>query len=152
MLYSENYEKILQNCFMINVYMENNHSPTLLNPDSNFQIFRIHRFRVFLRPYRQQPSPLLYSIDFWPPRKPRLTQRETNHYIARCASVLAQSKLAKRLPTQLVIDLFCTASVICCMLSIDMVKMWLAISLWIQACYGRKTFELFTSDLMQADT
>ena len=39
--------------------------------------------------YRQQPSPLLYNIDFWPARKPRLTQRETYHYIARCASVLA---------------------------------------------------------------
>ena len=29
--------------------------------------------------YRQQPSPLLYSIDIWPDRNSRLTQRETNH-------------------------------------------------------------------------
>ena len=44
--------------------------------------------------YRQQPSPLMYSIDIWPARNSRLTQRETNHYIARCASVLAWSYLA----------------------------------------------------------
>ena len=37
---------------------------------------------------RQQPSPLLYSIDIRPARNSRLRQRETNHYIARCASVL----------------------------------------------------------------
>ena len=56
--------------------------------------------------YRQQPSPLLYSIDIWPARNSRLTQRETNHYIARCASVLAWSCFAGRSPIQLVIDLF----------------------------------------------
>ena len=33
--------------------------------------------------YRQQPSPLLYCIDILPARNSRLTQRETNHYIAR---------------------------------------------------------------------
>ena len=53
--------------------------------------------------YRQQPSPLLYSIEIWPARNSRLTQRETNHYITRCASVLA---CAWRSPEQLVIDLF----------------------------------------------
>ena len=55
---------------------------------------------------RQQPSPLLYSIDIWPARNSRLTQGETNHYITRCASVLAWSYLAGRSPEQLVIDLF----------------------------------------------
>ena len=69
--------------------------------------------------YRQQPSPLLYSIDIWPARNSRLTQRETNHYITRCASELAWPYLAGSLPGQLVIDLFCTASAICCMLSIS---------------------------------
>ena len=56
--------------------------------------------------YRQQPSPLLYSIDIWHARNSRLTQRETNHYIARRASVLAWSYLAGRLPEQLDIDPF----------------------------------------------
>ena len=56
--------------------------------------------------YIQQPSPLLYSIDIWPAHSSRLTQRETNHYIARCASVLAWSYIAERSPTQLVVDLF----------------------------------------------
>ena len=55
--------------------------------------------------YIQQPSPLMYSIDNWPVRISRLTQRETNHYIARCASVLACSCLAGRSPEQLVIYL-----------------------------------------------
>ena len=59
-----------------------------------------------IQAYRQQPSPLLYSIDIWPAHNSRLTQRETNHYIARCASVLAWSYLAGRLPEELVIDLF----------------------------------------------
>ena len=31
------------------------------------------------RNYRQQPSPLLYSIGIWPAHKSRLTQRETNN-------------------------------------------------------------------------
>ena len=56
--------------------------------------------------YRQQLSPLLNSIKFWPARNSRLTQRETNLYIARCPSVLAWSYLAGRSPEQLVIDLF----------------------------------------------
>ena len=56
--------------------------------------------------YRQQPSPLLYSIAIRPARNSRLTQRETNHCITRCASVSAWSYLAGRLPKQLVIDLF----------------------------------------------
>ena len=45
---------------------------------------------------RQQPSPLLYSLDIWPARNSKLTQRETNPYITRCASasVLAWSYLA----------------------------------------------------------
>ena len=51
-----------------------------------------------LRRYRQQPSPLLYRIDIWPARNSRLTQRETNHYLTRCASVLAWSCLAGRSP------------------------------------------------------
>ena len=55
---------------------------------------------------RQQPVPLLYSIDIWPARISRLTQRETNHYITRCACVLAWSYLAGGSPEQLVIDLF----------------------------------------------
>ena len=68
---------------------------------------------------RQQPSPLLYSIDIRPARNSRLTQRETNHYIARCASVLAWFYLAERFPAQLVVRRpFCTASAIRCMLSI----------------------------------
>ena len=57
-------------------------------------------------PYRQQPSPLLYSIDIWPARNSRLTQRETNHYINRCASELAWPYLAGSSPGELVIDLF----------------------------------------------
>ena len=48
----------------------------------------------------------MYSVDIWPVRKSRLIQRETNHYLARCASVLAWSYLAGRSPEQLVIDLF----------------------------------------------
>ena len=56
--------------------------------------------------YGQQTSQLLYSIDIRPARNSRLTQRETNHYIARCASVLAWCYLAGRLPAQLVVDLF----------------------------------------------
>ena len=59
-----------------------------------------------LTTYRQQPLPLLGIIDIRPARNSRLTQRETNHYIARCASVFAWSYLAGRLPEQLVIDLF----------------------------------------------
>ena len=57
---------------------------------------------VFAR-YRQQPSPLLDSIDIWQVRNSGLTQRETNNYIARCASVLAWCYLAGRLLVQLVI-------------------------------------------------
>ena len=66
--------------------------------------------------YRQQPSPLLYSIEIWPTRNSRLTQRETNHYIARCASVLAWSYLAEGSPEQLVIDLIAQHQrfVVCC--------------------------------------
>ena len=56
--------------------------------------------------YGRQTSQLLYSIDIRPARNSRLTQRETNHYIARCASVLAWCYLAGRLPAQLVVDLF----------------------------------------------
>ena len=54
----------------------------------------------------QQPSQLLYSIDILPARNSRLTQRETNHYITRCTSVLAWSYIAGGSPEQLVIDLF----------------------------------------------
>ena len=57
-------------------------------------------------PYRHQPSPLLYSIDFWPARNSRLAQRETNHYITRCAIELAWPYLAGSSPGQLVIDPF----------------------------------------------
>ena len=56
--------------------------------------------------YSQQPSQLLYSIVIWPARNSRQAQRETNYYIARCASVLAWSYLARRSREQLVIDLF----------------------------------------------
>ena len=55
---------------------------------------------------RQQPSPLLYSIDTWPAGNSRLTQRETNHYITRCASEIAWPYLAGSSPGQLVIYLF----------------------------------------------
>ena len=68
-------------------------------------LLQIIRYLLYV-PYRQQPSPLLYSIDIWRAGNSRLTQRETNHYIVRCASVLAWSYLAGRLPEQLVIDLF----------------------------------------------
>ena len=69
---------------------------------------------------RQQLSPLLYSIDIWPARKSRLTQRETNHYRARCASVLAWCYLAGSLPVQLVVDLFAQHQrfAVCCPLGI----------------------------------
>ena len=70
-------------------------------------------------PYRQQPSPLLYSIDILPARNSRLTQRETNHYITRCASELAWPYLAESSPGQLVIDLFAQHQrfAVCCRLS-----------------------------------
>ena len=42
----------------------------------------------------------------WPARNSRLTQRETNHNITCCASVLAWSYLAGSSPEQLFIDLF----------------------------------------------
>ena len=71
--------------------------------------------------YRQQPSPLLYSIDIWPAGNSRLAQRETNHYIARCASVIAWSYLARSSPEQLVIDLFAQHQrfAVCCPYSIN---------------------------------
>ena len=49
---------------------------------------------------------LYFSIDIWPARNSRLTQRETNHYIARCTSVLDWFYLAGRSPEQLVIHLY----------------------------------------------
>ena len=60
----------------------------------------------FFTTYRQQPSPLLHSIAIWPAGNSRLIQRETNHYIARCASVLAWFYFVGSSPEQLVIDLF----------------------------------------------
>ena len=39
----------------------------------------INEGKLSTETYRQQPSPLLYSIDIWPARNSRLTQRETNH-------------------------------------------------------------------------
>ena len=65
---------------------------------------------------RQQLSPLLYSIDIWPARNSRLTQRETNYYIARCISVLAWSYLAGGSPEQLIIDVFAQHQLfaVCC--------------------------------------
>ena len=68
--------------------------------------------------YRQQPSPLLYSIDIWPALNSRLTQRETNHYITRCASELAWPYLAGSSPGQLYIDLFAQHQrfAVCCQL------------------------------------
>ena len=68
--------------------------------------FLISKTTFDIASYRQQPSPLPYSIGIWPARNSRLTQRETNHCIARCASVLAWSYLAGRSPEQLVLDLF----------------------------------------------
>ena len=71
--------------------------------------------------YRQQLSLLLYSIDIWPARNSRLTQRETNHYITNCASNLAWPYLAGSSPGLLVAHIYgCTASAICCMLSIGL--------------------------------
>ena len=68
---------------------------------------------------RQEPSPLLYSIDIWPTRNSRLTQRETNHYVAHCASVLAWSYLAGRSPKHSVKDLFAQHQrfTVCCPLT-----------------------------------
>ena len=74
-------------------------------PRIQIQSFSIHNFYGMLMNYRvyhnlsafhnrQQRSPLLYSIGIWPARNSRLTQSETNHYITRCASVLAWSYLA----------------------------------------------------------
>ena len=56
----------------------------LLFPQVRFTILflPVHCHRAFSN--RQQPLPLLYSIDNWPARNSRLTQRESNHYIARC--------------------------------------------------------------------
>ena len=45
-------------------------------------------FRNKSNRYNRQQS-LLYSIDIWPARSSRLTHRETNQYITRCASDLA---------------------------------------------------------------
>ena len=69
--------------------------------------------------YRQQPSVLLFSIDIWPARNSRLTQREMNHYTTCCASVLAWSCLAGGSPEQLVVDLFAQHQrfAVCCQLS-----------------------------------
>ena len=69
---------------------------------------------------RQQPSPLLYSIDIWPARNSRLTQREPNHYITRCPSELAWPYLAGSSPGQLVIDLFAQHQrfIVCCQLTL----------------------------------
>ena len=55
---------------------------------------------MYVTCYRQQPSPLLYSIDIWPARNSRLTQRETNHYmyssLRKCVClVLPCSKVGK---------------------------------------------------------
>ena len=71
-------------------------------------------FNVQLKKYRQQP--LLSSIDIWPVRNSRLAQRELNHYIARCASVLAWSCPAGCSPKQFVVDLFVQHQrfVVCC--------------------------------------
>ena len=76
-----------------------------------------------LHDYRQQPSPLLYSIDIWAARNSRLTQRETNHYISRCASELAWPYLAGSSPGQLVIDLFAQHQrfAVCCQLAFSTV-------------------------------
>ena len=46
-----------------------------------------------------------WHIQIWSARNSRLTQRETIHYIARCASELAWPYLSGRSPGQLVIDL-----------------------------------------------
>ena len=64
------------------------------------------RVGLMLIANRQQLSPLLYSIEIWPARNSRLKQRETSHYITRCASELAWPYLAGSSPGQLVTDLF----------------------------------------------
>ena len=70
------------------------------------KIFTSYLFgKVYLQ-YRQQPSTLLYSIEIWPTRNSRLIQRESNHFIARCTSMLAWCYLARCLPGNLLKDLF----------------------------------------------
>ena len=54
-----------------------------------FFMYTASQKKEFTSFHRKQLSPLLYSIDIWPARNSRLTQCERNHYIIRCASVLA---------------------------------------------------------------
>ena len=61
--------------------------------------------------YRQQPSPLEFSIDIWSACNSRLAKRETNHYVAPSASLLALAHTISCRP-------FCTASAIYLILSI----------------------------------
>ena len=75
-------------------------------PNGFCTVSKRHSGRKEYQYHRHQSSPLLYSIEIWPARNSRLTERETNHYIAPCASVLAWCYLAGRLPEQLVIDHF----------------------------------------------
>ena len=74
--------------------------------------------RVFLS-YRQQPSPLLNSIEIRADLNSRKTEPETNYYIALCASMFACSCCAGILPKQLLTDLFMQHQgfVVCCPLS-----------------------------------
>ena len=68
---------------------------------------------------RQQSSPLLYNIDIWPARNSLLTQRETNHYIHNSLRKLVSLALpCLALDRTISYRPFCTASAICCMLSI----------------------------------
>ena len=61
------------------------------------------------------------ALIFGTPATPGSVERETNHYIARCASVLARSYLAGRSPEQLVIDLFAQHQrfAVCCPLPLS---------------------------------
>ena len=57
----------------------------------------IYSVQLHFLGYRQKPSPFLYSIDIWPARKSRLTQRERNHS-QECARLFAWSCLAESCP------------------------------------------------------
>ena len=99
---------------------KNAYSKYCSKPTTKLMLYNLLRYftNLPLSYNRQQPSPLLYSIDIWPTRNSRLKQRETNHYITRCANELAWPYLAGRSPGQLVIDLFAKRQqfAVCCQL------------------------------------
>ena len=90
---------------------------SILNPFFFYSFVQIY-LKLHVGDNRQQPSPLIRSIEISPARNSRLTQHETNQYIARCVSVLAWCCLAGRSPVRLVTDLFAQHQrfrfVVCC--------------------------------------